>query len=120
MLDSKDLLNIIKKVSSDAEEANKPCTFLFGEVTSVSPIRISVDQKLHLGKKQLVIPEHLTDHTVAVTLNWKTEEEQDHSHRITSPKSLTVMGGLKVGERVILIRQRGGQQYLVVGRTVEE
>lgn len=119
MLDSKDLLKVMKKVSSDAEEANQPCTWMFGEVASVNPIRIVVDQKLQLGKNQLIIPEHLTNHSVAVTLNWETEVEQEHSHRIIKPKSLMVMSGLKVGESVILLRQRGGQQYLVVGRKVK-
>lgn len=39
-----------------------------------------------------------------------------HTHSITGRKSITVHNSLVVGEEVILIRQAGGQEYIVLDR----
>ena len=43
-------------------------------------------------------------------------EYASHNHDYKGRKKIRVYNGLKPGEIVAMIRQRGGQQYLVVSR----
>ena len=118
MNDMQDLLNVIKKASMDAVEASKPSDFCYGTVTSISPLKISIDQKMSLGSAQLVLTRNVTDYKVKVTVAWETETTDLHSHTVDGEKELTIHNALAVGEKVILIRQKGGQKYLVLDRVV--
>ncbi|MDE6724823.1 MAG: DUF2577 domain-containing protein [Ruminiclostridium sp.] len=46
------------------------------------------------------------------------ETELTHCHKITGRKSFIVHNGLAVGDEVILLRQQGGQKFLVWDRIV--
>ena len=45
------------------------------------------------------------------------EAELTHCHKITGRKGFIVHNGLAVGDEVILLRQQGGQKFLVWDRT---
>lgn len=126
MLDSNNFLELIKRAALDADEQSQPCDFLFGTVTSEKPLKIRVEQKLELGEEQLVLTRNVTDHKIAV----KGENTQDfffddekraiklspsHVHAIGEIQ-IEVKNALKAGEGVILLKQRGGQKYLVLDR----
>lgn len=85
-------------------EASKPAEVCYGKVTGVAPLKIYVEQKLHLGAAQLVLTRNVTDYKTIIRRE-KAEKEE-----------VTVYNGLAVGERVILIRRQGGQKYIVVDR----
>lgn len=89
MHDATDFLKIIKKAAMDALEASKPSDFCFGTVTSVSPLKIVVEQKMTLGSAQLVLTENIA-----------------------------VKNPLKANDEVILLKKKGGQKYLVLDRVV--
>ena len=89
MLDLNDLLIVIKKAALDAIEATQPSDFCFGSVISDSPLKIKIEQKLTLGSAQLILTERV--------------------HK-TYP--------LVVGDEVVLLKQKGGQKYLVIDRAV--
>lgn len=89
----------------DAIEASKPSDFCFGKVTSVSPLKISIEQKMTLSSAQLVLTRNVTDFDVEFTINDETKE-------------MTICNSLKIGEKVVLIKQKGGQKYLVLDRVV--
>ena len=101
MRDAKDLLQIIKQAAKDAVEASKPADFSFGKVTNESPLKILVEQKLLLGAAQLVLTRNVTDYETKI-----------------DDKKVTVNNALKVGDKVVLLRQKGGQKYLVIDRVV--
>lgn len=84
--DAVEFVKVIKKTSVEAVEATKPVNVFFGKVVSVSPLEINVEQKLILGRLQLIVAERLI-------------KEQ-----------------LKKNDEVILIRQQGGQKYVVIDR----
>ena len=63
-----------------------------------------MDQKLTLGKSQLVLAREVTDYTTEVTVDGEK-------------KKITIHNGLAVGNEVILLRQQDGQKYIVVDRT---
>lgn len=148
MRDATELVNLIKQVAVNAVNATKPAQVVFGKVKSVSPLQIVVDQKMTLGKNQLILAQRVTDHSVSVTVDWKTddaaathshtvtgdtedagepehahsidistsEEEAQHSHGISGTAQVTVHSGLAADDEVILIRQQGGQKYIVMDR----
>ena len=87
MLNSTDLLTIIKKAAVEAVEASHPSDFCFGKVISKKPLKISVEQKMVLSSAQLVL-------------------------------TRTVQNDLSVNEKVVLLKKKGGQKYLVLDRVV--
>lgn len=120
-----DLLKTVKKTAVDAVEASKPTDVMFGTVVSANPIKIQLTQKLTLGSAQLVLSRNVTDHTVSMTVNHTTENESggsgdssfaSHSHAYKGTKSFVVHNALKAGEEVVLMRQAGGQKYIVIDR----
>jgi hypothetical protein len=84
-----DLVESIKKAALDAVDNSSPCCLIFGKVIQESPLRIQVNTKLILEKSQLFITS------------------------IVSGKNY-----LKNGNEVVMIRQKGGQEYLVIDRVV--
>lgn len=130
-----ELTKTMKKAAIEAVEATKPVAVLFGKVTSISPLQINVEQKMTLGKAQLILTRNVTEHTVEMTVNHYTEAETKHTHEIKDTytgggtseptshlhaykgrKTFTVHNGLVVGDEVVLIRQQDGQKFIVVDR----
>lgn len=142
MPDAIELVKTIKKAAIEAVESTKPVNVYFGTVVSASPLQINVEQKMLLGKKQLVLARSVTDYETQVTVEWNTESSLtthqhgvrgsdsnndtinltsesanlSHSHAISGKKKIIVHNGLVVGDEVILIRQQEGQKYIVVDR----
>lgn len=119
MYDAKDLLVVIQKIASNVFAAEKPTDVLYGKVTKEKPLEITVEQKLVLSEPQLALSRNVTDHKVKITVDWNTEKENEHKHKVTGIKEITIHNKLKTGEEVILIRMLGGQQFLVLDRMVK-
>ena len=142
MLDSNNFLEIIKRAAVEANEQGQPCELMFGMVVSASPLRIRVEQKLELGEAQLILTRNVTDHKIKIKgrniQSWYYTQDavpsddpndredlklSDDSKNLIPPHVhavgeilIEVKNALKTGEQVILIRQRGGQKYLVLDR----
>ena len=122
-----DLVDSMKKAALEAVENTDPTCIMYGTVISASPLQIQVNTKLILEENQLVLTRNVTDYTVSVSgstnsagghkhtdsLGGDTSSGGGHSHGISSIKFLNA---LKAGEEVILIRQSGGQEYIVLDR----
>lgn len=146
MYDTNDLLKVIKQASIEAVEATKPVNVVFGVVQNASPLKIQVEQKLILDKDQLIVAKHLTNYSTVMYVNMDTdyisvsfnfshshntnldtcsveqaqlEDSKSHKHNITGNFNVIVKNGLKVGEKVILIRMQKGQKYIVLDRIGE-
>lgn len=133
MMDSKDLLQVIKKVAVEAVDSLKPCEIRYGTVTSSSPLKINMEQKITLTDMQLVLTRNVKDYSINVTMNWTSENavhdhsytddgsdmttgSNTHNHQIKGTKQITIHNALKIGEKVLLIREQGGQKYIVIDR----
>ena len=127
MADANGLVEAMKRAARDEREASKPVNVYFGEVVSKSPLRINVEQKMVLGEQQLVLARNVTDYMTTVTVQWitgtgvrpsngGTAVPPPHVHGVAGTQSLTVHNALEVGDEVILIRQQGGQKFIVVDR----
>lgn len=141
MLDSNDFIKTIKKMVLETLENTKPCDYVFGEVTKLDPITVKIEQNLTLSGNALLIPNSLTDYTVKVSVEVEVEEtstnitlkeeideeatlhtheleEEAHTHKIEGQKEIIIHNSLKIGEKVILIRQKGGQKFLILDRVI--
>lgn len=80
------LSEIIKRMAVGANNASAPTSVLFGTVTSINPLEITVEQKLKLTKEFLVLTKNVKDYTVDVSVNWQTENKTlnaNHSHELS-------------------------------------
>lgn len=140
-----DAVGVVKKmqqVAVNAMEASKPVNICFGDVLSVSPLQIDVEQKMILDEAQLILSRNVTDYVTEVTVQWETfshsithshdvdltdsngdtlkgktkNQSVKHTHDIEGRKQMTIHNGLIKGEKVILIRQQEGQKFLVWDR----
>jgi len=130
--DAVELTKAIKRAAIDAVKAGKPVEVCFGKVKSISPLKILVEQKMLLGSAQLILSRHLTEYKIQMTVDHYTEDIADdrqntntdadlstlapHCHAYRGKKEFTVHNGLVDGDEVILIRQQGGQKYIVVDK----
>lgn len=124
MHDVIELVRLIKKTALDAVEAAKPVSVCFGKVVCADPIQVAVDQKMILGKAQLVLSRHVSEYETVMSgedcRNFYHDGEEpnseikqtDHKHSLEQIK-ITVHNGLAAGDEVILLRQQGGQKYII-------
>lgn len=103
MRDARDFTEVVKKVALAAVAASKPVAVQYGVVVSAEPLQIRIDQKLTLGAAQLALCHAVTDYTVDI--------ENGGVGQICR-----VLGHLKEGEQVAMLRMQGGQKYLVLDR----
>lgn len=112
-----------------------------GTVVKVNPLEIMLTQQNRLPEKFLILTNAVKDHEVDITVSWATVEDNylkpahthgngnngsptastsdfdtKHKHDIKGRKKITVHNGLTVGEKVLLLRVQGGQNYVVVDR----
>ncbi|WML35341.1 DUF2577 domain-containing protein [Clostridium sp. OS1-26] len=108
------IIDIIKKAGLDAVGASNPVGISFGEVLNVEDLQIRIDQKQILSKQFFIIPESLTKYEIDLT----------HIHSIPNGSTGTALGklvireGLKIGDKVLLLRVQGGQQYVILDKVV--
>lgn len=121
-------VHMVKRIALNAVENSKPAALLYGTVTKVSPIEITVDQKLVLGMAQLEFTKAVTDHWVDIEVAHTTENRgggsgaaayESHNHPYQGRKRIKVYNGLLKGEKVVLVRFQEGQRFLVLDRVSE-
>ena len=135
------LVELMKTAAIGAVENKSMADILFGEVTSEKPLKVKVDNRFELDESFLIVPRNLTDYTVTVMIDNRTEIDLirnighihstpagdsgsaldinlDHSHAYKGDKKYIIKNGLKTGEKVILLRAIGGQKYYILDKVV--
>ncbi len=105
MADYNGLLKLIKQAAAEAVDAGSPATICTGKVLSINPLSVQIDQKITLSSMQLLVPESLKGYTTTMTIDGVN-------------KSVVVPGRLTAGSTVSLVRQQGGQKYLIIDKVV--
>jgi sortase (surface protein transpeptidase) len=122
------LVEVIKRIVAETVEASKPATITYGEVMKVNPLEIRIEQKLTLPEEFFVLTKAVTDHYIDMTVSHVTENRgggsgdaafASHNHDYSGRKRFLIHNGLKVGEKVILLRVQGGQKYIVLDRVFD-
>ena len=119
-----DLVQAMKKATLGAVEQAGPVGVVFGTVVSTTPLAVQVDQKLTIGAAQLVCSALTREFSVSMTVEHQTEENDGglppHTHPYTGTKLFAVHLGLKKGERVVMLREQGGQRYFILDKVVDQ
>lgn len=129
------MIELIKQIAINVNEQSKLSKFEFGTVESISPLKIRIDQKKILEQNDLMLSHLVRDYYVDITVQhstdsiyggWDTTHSHpnagdnvipiDHEHEYKGRKKIMIHNGLKVGEKVVLIRQMGGQLYYILDR----
>lgn len=109
------LVDLIKNVAVKAVEATNPVHVLFGTVVSERPLEVQIHQKLKLTEEFLVITERVTRYEVNL--------EHNHGGGINALTGMLtntpIRTGLKKGDKVVLLRVQGGQQFIVLDKVVK-
>lgn len=121
-----DLIQLLKELSKNTNEANEPFEHRKGTVETVNPLTIKVDQKLILEEEDLILTHLVKDYDVDISVSHETKEFEliegtptdikKHKHEYKGRKKITIHQGLKVGEEVVLLKVQGGQMYIVLDR----
>lgn len=128
-----DLVALIKKAATEAVAASNPMGVLFGQVVSTEPLKITVEQKMTLTSKQLMLTKNVMDYETKISFNnpsikqayttWNIAETNESmpskiSFRDKIEHDITIYNGLKAGDQVILLQAQGGQKYIVLDKWV--
>jgi len=112
-----DLLSTFKQAAMDAVAASNPTAVMFGIVTKDSPLEVTVDQRFTLTADFLIVPESLIHFELLL------HHIHQYAGGTTEPalpeEPVVVRRGLQNGDKVLLLRVQGGQQYLILDRVVE-
>lgn len=136
------LVDIMKRAALEASDNAKLADLRFGTVISESPLKVEITNQFVLPESVLIVPEHLTDHEIEISIytdyKWLTKDTEnggslsndveDHKHDIeinpvsepTKKKNIKLWNGLRVGDKVALLRKHGGQSYFILDRLPKE
>ena len=121
-------LKMIKQAALEAVFHSKPCDIYIGVVASESPLSIQLDQKITLTEEFLLLTRNVTDYTITMEVDHKTELEtggscsehcREHAHDYVGEKEFFVKNHLQEGEKVLLLQMVGGQKFVVWDRLGE-
>ncbi len=128
------LLNTIKTIAQQVNEDGKPSGIVFGTVIGLQPLQIQITQSLILDEDFLVLTHNVLDHYVDISVSHYTVNDafldtthtnphsgtvrfdSTHKHAYKGRKKIMLHYGLRMGEKVMLIRDQGGQKFIVLDR----
>lgn len=129
------MIDAIKEVVEKLLERKKMTKLEFGIVETVNPLTVRVEAKKLLQAEDLILSHLVRDYYVDITVqhstdsihgSWDTSHDHpnvgknvipiDHEHEYTGRKKILIHNALLKGEKVIMIRQEGGQIYYILDR----
>lgn len=135
-----DMVRLFKQIAKDEIENGDPMILQTGTVIQVNPIHIRVDDKITHREERgdLILTRLVKDYEVDITVQhstdsiykeWDTNHAHpdvgmatipiDHEHEYRGRKKIIMHLALKVGENVLLLRENGGQRYIVLDRVYD-
>ena len=84
----------------------------FGKVLSVEPLEVQYTPKMILTGSQLLLGRHVSKYKVL-----ETYFDTTHAGDIKRTEEVVVDETLKIGDRVVMIRLDGGQQFYILEKT---
>ncbi|KNY25010.1 DUF2577 family protein [Pseudobacteroides cellulosolvens] len=82
-------------------ETIKLTDYVYGEITSLSPLRIKIDQKLELPDSVIILTSNVIEKKIIVGV-----------------EEITINEGLQINDKVILLRVEKGQKFIVLSKVV--
>lgn len=119
------LVDTIKQIAVDSVGATEPLEVIIGEVVGVDPLEIKIDPKIVLQEGNIVLTKNTTEWTMEMSVDHVTEnrsggggyaEFASHNHEYKGRKKYLVHNQLVMGDKVILLKETGGQRYIALDR----
>lgn len=119
-----ELPNVLKSLVAQTVRGMNPSDFILGEVISEAPLVIRVGEN-ELDEDFLILSDNVRDFEVDIEVNHITEKRAggggyakyaSHDHDYKGRKKIIIYNGLKIGEKVVMIQQSGGQLFFVANR----
>lgn len=119
------LLQTLQVLIDQSMQAGKLSDYILGVVETTEPLAIRIEQKETVTEEFLVLADAVRDYDVDIEVLHTTENRgggsgdpafASHNHDYVGRKKIRVYNGLHIGEQVILLRQAGGQEFVVLSR----
>lgn len=119
------LLQTMQALIDQTMQAGKLSDYILGVVETAAPLSIRIEQKETVTEEFLILTDAVRDYDVDIEVLHKTENRSggsgdpafaSHNHDYAGRKKIRVYNSLHIGEQVILLRQAGGQEYVVLSR----
>lgn len=116
-------LNAIKEVNKEMNKSSMAAAVFFGEVISISPIQIKVDQRFIIDDDFLILTSNVTLKTINIEHNHEYSDAVGNATLTKNTQNalteeIVITPDLVVGDKVILLRMQGGQQFVVLDKVV--
>ncbi len=102
---SANLVQLIKRIAVEAVNAGNPCDYQIGTVIKTNPLEVKVSNSIILEEAFLHLARNVTDYEVEMELDGAARKCQ-------------IKNGLRKGDRILMIRKAGGQEFAVIDRVV--
>lgn len=106
------MLEAIKLAALDALDRENMSDFCYGTVTGINPLRIMLEQKIELTEQFLNVTQKVTDYKISGRITIQGDTERSFLAEVKNH--------LCVGDKVLLCKAMGGQQYAVLDRLAGE
>lgn len=119
------IVNTIKEIASTVISTGEPMEVIVGEVVSVSPLSIKIDPKLTVPEENIILTKNTSEWTMEMSVDHVTEnraggggmaEFASHNHDYVGRKKYLVHNQLVMGDKVIMLKETGGQRYIALDR----
>lgn len=119
------IVNTIKEIASTVISNGEPMEVIVGEVVSVSPLAIKIDPKLTVPEENIILTKNTCEWTMEMSVDHVTEnsaggggmaEFASHNHDYVGRKKYLVHNQLVMGDKVIMLKETGGQRYIALDR----
>ena len=119
------IVNTIKEIASTVISNGEPMEVIVGEVVSVSPLAIKIDPKLTVPEENIILTKNTSEWTMEMSVDHVTEnraggggmaEFASHNHDYVGRKKYLVHNQLVMGDKVIMLKETGGQRYIALDR----
>ena len=134
-----DIIKLLQKIIIETINAGKPCDLRYATVNSLSPLTITLEAvqlvitapavTMMETLKELAIDDFAHKHSYKDD-NGEEEIDKETGEALTeiqcylggvglgknSQGKIIIRKGIAVGDKVVVIRANGGQEYLIIGR----
>lgn len=106
------MIELLKEIALEAVDRGSLADFCTGTVVAERPLSIQIENGPLLTERFLLLSRNVTEHEESGKIRTWTETEGDQwsFYRMVRGKAL------QAGEKVLLAKASGGQQYLVLDR----
>jgi hypothetical protein len=121
------MIEQIKQIVKNVLDNEKLTEYTSGTVSSISPLKIKVNQKLELPESVLLLTFPVKELKINLSHDHQYPNELPTSTtKIEVPKDtdytdfseVVIVEGLKVGDKVTMLRVEKGQKYIVLSKVV--